>query len=210
MLGPQDKSYAILSTGGVVMFRQLWPMVWCFIGALIAHGVGAQDNRPLSPEFNPFSRATVEDSPRDRDRDRERLLRGNEDAKSSGFSWPSLPKPSLPKPKLPNFSLPLISTRSTSTDVPKRKSDNEPGVWEKMNRGTKSLYTKTKQTLMPWAEPSKDERTANAARRPIKTSARSKAKPESKSFFSSWFTKEEDEKPMTVNDYLSLPRVPFE
>lgn len=134
----------------------------------------------------------------------------------SGFRWPALPKPklpSLPKPKLPKLSLP---TWTTARELPRERMrpTDEPSTWEKFSTGTKDLFSKTKQTLMPWNQ----EDTVSSSRKPgqpprrtpPKSAARVKAKTasaEKKPLFP-WFSKAEEENPPeTVNDFLSQPRI---
>jgi hypothetical protein len=85
-------------------------------------------------------------------------------------------------------------------------------MWEKVNSGTRSLFSKTRQTLMPWTADDDDKSTrSTATRRPTRTSSRPKYKSAKKSFFSSWLSQSDEEKPIqTVNDYLKQPRVGFE
>ena len=132
--------------------------------------------------------------------------------KSGGISWPSLPKPklpALPKPSLPKLSLP---TWGSAKSTVKPRASDEPSTWEKFNSGTKTFFTKTKQTLMPWTS---DDETSSARKKtpPARSTARTssrKAKTEKKPFFSSWLETREEEKPIkTVNDYLAQPRVPY-
>ena len=133
-----------------------------------------------------------------------------------GFKWPTLPKPklpSLPKPSLPKLSLP---SWTTAREMPKERAraTEEPSTWQKLSSGTKSAYTKTKETLMPWTqeETTPARKPAQPPRRtPPKTAARTKAKSsstEKKSIFP-WFSKKEEKEDSawTVNDYLSQPRI---
>ena len=117
-------------------------------------------------------------------------------------SFPSLPKPTLPKIQLPQWS------------SPSKRTPPKPSVWDKVNNSTKSFLTKTKQTLMPWAngkDDPKKARTSPTARRSPSPAAKTKSKETSKSMFPWLFgPKEEEKKIETVNDFLSLPHVPYE
>jgi hypothetical protein len=136
--------------------------------------------------------------------------------KKPGFPWITLPKPklpTLPKPSLPKLSLPTWGTTQTTQSMARSRAAEEPSAWEKLNSGTKSFFSKTKQTLMPWTA---DEESSTARKKssPTRRTARattSKPKQEKKPFFSSWLETRTEEKPIeTVNDYLALPRVPYE
>lgn len=138
-----------------------------------------------------------------------------EAAEDGGFRWPGFPKPKLPtipKPSLPRFSMPSWMTEREEPPASPRLSD-EPSTWQKFSSGTKDLFSKTKQTLLPWNdEESAGEagrRTPPPKRAPAKSSARAKSKPastEKKGLFS-WFSRQEEpKKNETVNDFLSRPR----
>jgi hypothetical protein len=172
-------------------------------GVVLAPRLLAEDGGIQFPSFNPFASRDESDQPQ--------RPTSDENSDTGGFSWPTLPKPklpTLPRPTLPKLGLP---SWGSSDDSPARRTSNEPSMWEKVNSGTKNLFTKTKQTLMPWtADDSKSAR-SSGARRPTRTSSRPKSKSNKKSILSSWLSQGEEEKPIqTVNDYLSLPRVPFE
>ena len=160
---------------------------------------GADEQRPI-----------VRDSGRLLNEDDEMV----EEKKAGGFPWISLPKPklpTLPKPSLPKLSLPKWSTTQTTT-AKSRMQQQEPSTWEKLNSGTKSIFTKTKHTLMPWTaddEPSTARKKPSSTHRTARSSS-TKSKTEKKPFFPSLFESKPAEKQSeTVNDYLSLPRVPY-
>ena len=127
-----------------------------------------------------------------------------------GF-WPSFPKPKMPS--LPKLSLPSWTTTERAMPRERMHQPEEPSTWSKVTGGTKDLFSKTKQTLMPWTQ--NDEEAT--VRRPVpprrtapKASNRTKAHPasnEKKSFFSWFSSKEEEKQPTTVNDFLAQPRL---
>ena len=149
--------------------------------------------------WNPFS--SDDDSRKD-----EKATTRVSDESRSRFGLASLP--SLPKPSLPKIQLPQKNTSSRNTAP-------QPSVWDKVNNNTKSFLTKTKQTLMPWAngkDNSKKARTSPTGRRGRGSGAKPNSKEASKSLFPSWLwpTKAEEKQPSTVNEFLSLPHVPYE
>ncbi len=82
------------------------------------------------------------------------------------------------------------STRSYTT-----RQKEEPSTFEKMSQGTKSFFTKTKDTLTPWSK-SSSKKKPSAPKSPSK-----------KSFLSSWWPKKkEPPKPKTVGDFLAQDR----
>ena len=71
-----------------------------------------------------------------------------------------------------------------------------------MNNGAKSMYSKTKSTLMPWTKPEASVSSSQSFR-----TARSTASEKKSSFFPSWFGDREQEKPVTSpEDFLAQPR----
>lgn len=161
---------------------------------------GEESTPPPAPKSSRVS-ARVSDAPA-------------EEAEESGFKWPTLPKPKLPS--MPKLSLPSLTTeKKMPKPVPHYTTEDEsgPSTWEKMSDGTKSFFTKTKHTLMPWTN---DETAAPEIRKPapqrrtpIKHSARvkqSSSSSESKGFFN-WFSKRDEEQPQTVNEFLNQKRV---
>ena len=149
--------------------------------------------------FSPSFLSSIEDSRKD-----EIATTRVSDEPKSRFglaSFPSLPKPTLPKIQLPQWN------------SPSKRTPPKPSVWDKVNNSTKSFMTKTKQTLMPWASAKDDPkkvRTSTTARRSASPGAKTKSKETSKGMFPWLFgPKEEEKKIETVNDFLSLPHVPY-
>lgn len=172
--------------------------VLCSAATVWSVAESADAQRPWS-SWNPWS-SSGEDSRND-DMTTTRVS----DEPTSRFGLAAFP--ALPKPTLPTFRLPQW------TAAPKNTSP-QPSLWDKMSNGTKVFFHKTKQTLMPWAngkEGSKSaSRTSISARRSGSAVAKPKPKDSNKGFFSSWFGQKEEKKVETVNDFLSLPHVPYE
>lgn len=141
------------------------------------------------------------------------------------LSLPKLPKPSLPKlemPKLqmPKVSLPKVSRPQWTKKEPVRNSG--PSTWEKLSNGTKSMFTKTRDTLMPWAVNDKKPPTRSATgsrsstgfNRTRVASNRSgrESSSEKKSFFGSLLPSSEPEvkRIETTSDFLSQKRPRFD
>lgn len=138
-----------------------------------------------------------------------------------GFSFPKLSLPKLPKPSLPKMQMPKFA-------MPKWVKKEEvspnrgPSAWEKLNSGTKSMLTKTRDTLMPWAAKDEKPPTRNVTGSRSSTGfSRSRvgsnrgtrnAPVEKKSFFSSLLPNSEPEvKPIeTTGDFLSQRRPRFD
>lgn len=110
------------------------------------------------------------------------------------FQLPKLPAPNLPKPtlpKLPNLTMPKLPPLA-----PNGERNPGPSTWQKLSRGTKDFFSKTKSTLMPWADNKAPVRTAQAPRTVKQPS-----------FVDNLFGgKREDREINSVNDYLALPR----
>jgi len=102
---------------------------------------------------------------------------------------------------MPKIQLPKWTTKSTAN---KRRSQS---TWNRFNTNTKTMFAKTKATLMPWAENSSSRRknsNSNAARIARRSERRSSSSP---NLFASWFKpKPKREEIRTVNDYLAQPR----
>ncbi|MFV1964295.1 MAG: hypothetical protein ACC628_02645 [Pirellulaceae bacterium] len=168
----------------------------CWLLVVVGLSVQAQD-RGGSKVVNPFETGN-QDSVGGGGRYTARIS----DEEKSAFhlsSFPSLPKPSLPK-------IPLVSDwKHTPRTGPAR-----PSTWDKIRGGAKSVFGKTKRILMPWAGDAEQP-----AHRPSRSrfSGRStnagKPRPGTKTLFSSWFKPKEKEI-RTVNEWLSLPRVPLD
>lgn len=109
------------------------------------------------------------------------------------MSMPELPKVPVPKMKMPKMEMPQWppgTGKSTST-----KRNHQPSTLEKLNRGAKDFFGKTKEVLMPWSKPKKR--------------SSGHAKKDKGSFFGmSWPWGEEEEQPQvkTIQDFLSLDR----
>lgn len=191
------------------------------VACFARHGASAEQADGGDQTFNPFAKSEEPEKPTtERTKPARVSARISDDtaepAEETGFKWPSFPRPKLPvipKPSLPKFSLPSWTSEKEMDSHQARQTD-EPTTWNKFTSGTKDLFSKTKQTLMPWS----DEEESPSARRPAppprrtasRSTARSKSQgnsSEKKSFFS-WFSKREEEKgPETVTDFLRQPRV---
>jgi hypothetical protein len=179
-------------------FRIALPLACCvWIVASTTTLVSAQEG---GFSLNPFNRSGTDES-----EEAPQATGAISDEPTSSFSLPTLPKPSLPK--LPKLRFPTWG--GTAQGEPSR-----PSTWDKFNRGAKSFFAKTKKTLMPWTVDEWEDRPARSAARSRPTqrsAARSTRKPNGKNLFSSLFDSPEEEKEIeTVNDFLSLPQVPYE
>jgi hypothetical protein len=147
------------------------------------------------------------------------------------LSMPKLPKLSMPKWKLPKPQLPSMGrgeqdasrSRPTSRTTTTRSTANRnppprgPSAWEKFNNGTKSFFTKTKTTLMPWTAdtaPATPQRPPTGSNRTRVASNANRAQREDPkpSIFSPFLPdKEAEEKRVdSTTDFLSLPRPNFD
>lgn len=147
------------------------------------------------------------------------------------LSMPKLPKLSMPKWKLPKPQLPSMSGRETDTSRSRpasrstttRSTANRnppprgPSAWEKFNNGTKSFFTKTKATLMPWtadAAPATTQRppTGSNRARVASNANRTRSEEPKPSIFSPFLPdKDAEEKRVdSTTDFLSLPRPNFD
>ena len=140
-----------------------------------------------------------------------------------GFSFPKL---SLPKPKMPNLALPKLPSLSMPQWAKRKPATNSgPSTWQKLNTGTKNMFSKTRDTLMPWsvnhdAPPVRNatgslastgmSRTRVASNRGGQSSTTPDG--EKKSIFSSFLpTPEPEEQPIrTTSDFLSQKRPSFD
>lgn len=202
-----------------MMARTVFGLVLFGLVATAPLRAAADEDDLQLPAFNPFGgdadQAIATEAPKRRSLERETVKVSDDEPEKTGFAWPSLPKPklpSLPKPSLPKLSMPAWASMPGKS---KPRPADEPSTWDKINSGTKSLISNTKNVLMPWsAEEEKPVRTSartRTSRTTPKTASRTRSKSEKKpSILSSWFSPKEEEKPIeTVNDYLSLPRVPY-
>ena len=98
------------------------------------------------------------------------------------------------------FKLPSIWSASEEKKV-KRRSP-EPSAWDKFSSGTKSMFQKTTDTLTFWD----NDKTAGKSKShdSVRDRYGVKKKQEEKSFFSNWFSSEEEKpkKPKTVSEFL--------
>ncbi|MCA9143028.1 MAG: hypothetical protein H6823_26020 [Planctomycetaceae bacterium] len=142
------------------------------------------------------------------------------------FSLPKLPTPSLPKPKMPSFALPKLQMPKVAMPqwTKKEASPNTgPSTWQKLNNGTKSVFSKTRDTLMPWTvdndkppvRHATGSRSSTGVSRTRVASNRGDTRSssgEKKSIFSSLLPDPEPEpKPIrTTSDFLSQKRPLFD
>jgi hypothetical protein len=95
----------------------------------------------------------------------------------------------------------MPSMPSWGTSKKKPSASREPSTLNKLNKGTKEFFGKTKDVLMPWSKSSK-----KPAARPVST----KKTPAKTPWYKSWFTqKEPEKKPMTVSDFIGQDRPEF-
>lgn len=153
-------------------------LVSCLLIAVLAPATALADGWKF-PNLNPFKRTKAPATRRSVSDD-------------GGFQ---LPKPSMPKmemPKMPKLGL-----------GPQSKKSSGPSTFQRINNGTKAVFSKTKSTLMPWTKPK-----ASVSDRPSFRTARSVSDEKKGSFFPSWFSDREDEKPVrSPEDFLKQPRV---
>ncbi len=195
------------------------------VGWLASHSLTAIAIEPVNPfaQPDPINRgvsANISDDPQSDSAVQEK----------PGFSFPKLSLPKLPKPSLPKFEMPKMQMPKVTLPkismpqwTKREPSPNQgPSTWEKLNNNTKSMMTKTRDTLMPWA--AKDEppparsvtgsRSSTGMSRSRVASNRggSESSAEKKSLFGSLFSSSEsDEKPIeTTNDFLSQRRPRFD
>ena len=127
----------------------------------------------------------------------------------SGFNWNPFAKSSdsklaasSPSKSPSGFKLPSLWPASGEKKVKKRPT--EPSAWEKFSRETKSMFDKTTDTLTFWDndQPAKKSQGYDSVRSRFGVK---KKEDEKKSFFSSWFSSEDDKpaKPRTVSEFLS-------
>jgi hypothetical protein len=135
-------------------------------------------------------------------------MRTSDEPESSFWlpSFRSLPKPALPKPTLPRVK--LIPSWARASD----SGRSGPSTWDRINNGTKSFFHKTQRVLMPWsAADEKSSRGSISSRTSGRSRSGSRSQSGTKAFFSSWFKSDEEEKEIkTVNEWLSLPTVPYD
>ncbi|MBI2480270.1 MAG: hypothetical protein HYV60_17045 [Planctomycetia bacterium] len=201
--------------------RRFFAMI-AFVGLLASSSsiaAAADDSEPVNPFDQPAPgnrgvSASISDEP------------GGEEKRGFSlpkFSLPKLPAPALPRPKMPNLALPKLSLPKVSMPQwAKRKpaANSEPSTWQKLNNGTKSMFSKTRDTLMPWTvsnDPppvrhATGSRASTGISRTRVASNRGQgsttSEGEKKSIFSSFLpAPEPEEKPIrTTGDFLSQKR----
>jgi hypothetical protein len=197
-----------------------------FIGLLACFSLSAtaaDNSEPVNPfdEPSPGNRnvsASVSDEP------------DQEEKRSFSFpklSLPKLPTPALPKPKMPNLALPKLSLPKVSMPQWAKRdptTNSGPSTWQKLNNGTKNMFSKTRDTLMPWTvdndPPPVRHATGSRASTGIsrsrvasnRGSSSSTSDGEKKSLFSSFLpSPEPEENPIrTTSDFLSQKRPQFD
>lgn len=195
-----------------------------FVWVALSPAARAQEEDSAAADFNPFP-AGAEELPQSRPIEKapsRASARISDDPaeEESGFplKLPALPKPklpALPKPTLPKLTLP---SWTTTREMPREgmRQPPEPSTWQKFSSTTKDMFSKTKETLMPWANDESDPESARRGnspprRSPPRSTSRSKARKasgEKKSFFP-WFNSEpEKDDPFKdgVNGFLAQPR----
>ncbi|MBC8350502.1 MAG: hypothetical protein H8E66_00850 [Planctomycetes bacterium] len=136
------------------------------------------------------------------------------------LSLPKLPTPSLPKPKMPNFKLPKLQMPQWAMkDKPRNPG---PSTWQKLNSGTKSMFAKTRDTLMPWTvndtKPTVRHATGNSnstgfSRTRVASNRGSSAPPAKKKSLLSSFLPSPEPEPRRIestSDFLSQERPRFD
>ncbi|MCA9121204.1 MAG: hypothetical protein H6822_21855 [Planctomycetaceae bacterium] len=194
-------------------------------GLLLCHSagaLGADDSEPVNPfeQPSPSNRAVTASFSDETDVEEERGF------SLPRLSLPKLPTPTLPKPSMPSFSLPKLQMPKLSMpEWTKRDStpNTGPSTWQKLNNGTKSMLSKTRDTLMPWTvdddasavRHATGSRSSTGISRTRVSSNRGNASSstgEKKSFFSSILPSSEPEPApvRTTSDFLSQKRPLFD
>ncbi len=153
-------------------------------GALIIALAGssyAGDSWSLS-KLNPFKKKTTTT------RNRARARVSDDGSKTSG----------TPRLKLPSWGAPSHKPTGFSTNAYPAKTRKAPSSFTKLSNGTKDLFGKTKDVLMPWSSTSKKKKSKKSS------TSRSKSKT---SFLTSWLPKKEKKpKPPTLKSFLGQQR----
>jgi hypothetical protein len=85
----------------------------------------------------------------------------------------------------------------------------EPSLWQKMNRGTKSVFAKSKDAVPSWLMPRSQDRVRRSAGSLKKSDdrMRGEVRTAQRNFFAPWAKKPEPiRRPETVSDFLGQPR----
>lgn len=176
-----------------------WAIVSAAIGLLCVSGNSFAQQGTASPNVNPFAprsnlqpqgsgvTARVGDDAVPTEAERPRFQ----------FPKPTLPKWEMPKLQMPKLNMPKMEMPKIEMPAwakPQPRMPNEPSTWDKLNQNTKSFFTKTRDTLMPWAaEPAPSApRSPTGLRRATSTANNNGAEPERRI--------------ETATDFLSLPR----
>ena len=186
-----------------------------FVGLLSSiclDAMAANDSEPVNPFEQPVPgnrgvSASISDEP---DAEEKR-----------GFSLPKLALPKLPTPTLPKLRMPKVSMPSWTKKEPSPRTG--PSTWQKLSTGTKSMFSKTRDTLMPWTVDDDNPPLRHATGSRVSTgvsrtrvasnrSGGSASSGEKKSIFSSFLpSSEPDETPIrTTSDFLSQKRPQFD
>ncbi len=102
-----------------------------------------------------------------------------------------------------------FGTKSGQTAHKTVKKKTEPSMVQRFNRGTKSFFTKTKDSVPPWLMPEtqKKVRTSSAEAKRSASTVKKEARTAQRNVFAPWLDpKEPQEKPATVPDWLDLPK----
>lgn len=199
---------------GVFLMRSLFVMLvlFAFSTGLGVTVTAADTSDPVNPFSQPSpSNRSVSASVSDDSEDNER----------SGFALPklSLPKPALPRIKMPKLQMPKLSMPGWTKREPSPRAG--PTTWQKLNNGTRRMFAKTRDTLMPWAvkddsppvrHATGSQNSTGFSRTRVASNRNSgESTGEKKSLFSSFLPSSEPaEKPIrTTNDFLSQERPDF-
>lgn len=108
-----------------------------------------------------------------------------------------LPKLSMPKVQMPKMEMPQLKMPRFGPE----KKANGPGTVQRISQTTQSMFTKTRDTLMPWAKPKAKSVTRSRG-------ITIKPKQKKKSFFGGIFGESPEPKlPETPNEFLSQPQI---
>lgn len=119
----------------------------------------------------------------------------------SGFNLNPFAKASDSKSASSGFKLPSLWT--TADQKPVHKRPTEPSAWDKFTSESKAMFDKTADTLTFWDN---DKKSAKKAPQSVRSRYGVKKKEEEKkSFWSGWFSNQEEEpgRPRTVSEFLN-------